>query len=272
MLRFELAELGRHAAVVDREPVDVAVQPEDEPLLRPAQAGGAFDQRPQHRVEVERRTAHRLEQLPHRRLLGGLLRDLALALLQLGDVAGRADHPVGAPARIAQGDTVLPRPAPASVAGAEAVVTLEALRLALEVRHRRRAESRPVIRMEALQECRGRSYLFGRNAECVPDPLGVVDRALGDVPVVDALVDRLHREVVALLALAQALCGAARAADVLAGEEQPALGEALAGNLQDPAVGQRVLAPGGATAFQRREPPSRQRVDVARAVLPSLGI
>ena len=33
-----------------------------------------------------------------------------------------------------------------------------------------------------------------------------------------------------------------------------------------------LLAVGGATALQRREPPSRQRVDRARAVLPALGI
>ena len=190
VLRFELAELRRHAAVVDCEAIHVAVEAEDEPLLRPAQAGGALDERAQHRVEAERRAADRLEQLAHRRLFGGLLGELSLALLELGDVAGGPDHAVGAPACVAQRDAVLAPPAPRTVARAVAVVALEPLGFALEVRHERGAESRQVVGVNAVQERRRRSQLLRREPHDGADPVGVVDRAAGDVPVVDALVDR----------------------------------------------------------------------------------
>src|SRR5262245_35557478 len=114
----------------------------------------------------------------------------------------------------------------------EAIVTLEALRLALEVRHGRSAEPRPVVGMNAVQECRRRSHLFGRNAERVPDPLGVVDRAVGDVPVVDALVDSAHCEIEALLALAQPLRRLAGSGHVFTSEEQPTVAEPLAGDAE----------------------------------------
>ena len=53
--------------------------------MRLAQPRGARDQRAEHGVEVERRAADRLEELPYRGLLGGLFGKLELVRLQLGE-------------------------------------------------------------------------------------------------------------------------------------------------------------------------------------------
>ena len=92
VLGDELAELRRHAAVVNREAIPTVLETEDEPLLGPAEARRALDQRAQHRVEVEHRAADRLEHLAHGSLFGGQ------ALVADGELH-RADESLIEPAR-----------------------------------------------------------------------------------------------------------------------------------------------------------------------------
>src|SRR5882757_7750985 len=83
-------------------------------------------------------------------------RELELALLDLRDVAGGADHPDRAPVGPAKGDPVLTRPAPQAFLGAIAHVADKARRLALEMLDQAALELRPVGRMNALAPIFGR--------------------------------------------------------------------------------------------------------------------
>ena len=123
----------------------------------------------------------------------------ALLVLDLGDVAGRADQPVGAAVGMALRDAGLARPAPRPVAAAIAGVDLEARGQALEMLRERVPIERHVVGMHARHPVGRRRELRLAQAQHDAQRRRIEDGVGVDVPVVDAVVERLERERVPLL-------------------------------------------------------------------------
>ena len=124
--------------------------------------------------------------------------------LECRDVAGGSDHPDDAPRPVAHGDPMLPRPAPGAVERPIAVVAFEAIGAALEVSDQCRVVRRQVLGVYASAPVLRRAVHLRRHSGCGMHALGVVDRSVEHVPVVDAFVDGAHHDVIALLALPKA--------------------------------------------------------------------
>ncbi len=123
-----------------------------------------------------------------------------LGALQLVDISGRADEADRSPGGVAHRDAMLARPVPCAVVGTVAIVALEAGGLAPEVRDQRRIVLRQVFRMDPIAPVFGGRIVVRGRAEGLVKPIGIEDLVVGDVPVVDAFIDRAHRDVVALAA------------------------------------------------------------------------
>ncbi len=147
---------------------------------------------------------------PGRSRLGLGALQLLPTLMDLSNVAGRADHAPRAPVRAAQDDAVLARPAHRAVRHAVAEFAVEARDVALEQREQLAAMIRPVVRMDAVGPLLQRSV--GRQAQHGEQRRREIERAGDEVPVVDVLADRLQRERVALLVAAAAVAERERGA------------------------------------------------------------
>ena len=124
---------------------------------------------------------------------------LALAMLDLGDVAGRAGQAVGAAVGLALRDAGLARPSPCAVVAAVAGVDLEARGQPLEVLPERMPIERHVVRMHPRHPVGRRGELGLAQAQHDAQRRRVEDRVGFDVPVVDAVVERLERERISLV-------------------------------------------------------------------------
>ncbi len=156
-------------------------------------------------VSVQQQDAvmHIFEHQPHvlaRRLdLGAHRRDLLLARLLLGDVAGRARHAVGDAVAVALRDAALPRPAPRIVEPEVAVFDEQQGRQALEVIDNRFAIMLLIVRMNPRAGFLRRQILIRLHTENRAQQRRVVDGVADDVPVVDAVIDQLQGERKTLL-------------------------------------------------------------------------
>src|SRR4030095_8793748 len=78
---FVLSPLFR-SSEVRRPPVNIAVNPQNEPCVGAAESGRVFDERPEHRLKVKRRPADHLEYFTRGRLLLQSLSNFTIAFLQ----------------------------------------------------------------------------------------------------------------------------------------------------------------------------------------------
>ena len=100
---------------------------------------------------------------------------------------------------MAHRDAVLAAPAPVSIHGAIAEIDLEARRVAAEMRDNRLAIGGQVVGMDRLGDIAGGVGRIVRlHAEHVAQRLREIDLAALEIGVVDRVIDRLHRERVAL--------------------------------------------------------------------------
>src|SRR5918996_921955 len=108
---------------------------------------------------------------------------------------------------------MMARPTPAVVAAPVAVFAFEPLGPALQMVEQRCPEASAVLRMDPLQPFPGRAKRAFL-AQHLKKPRGVEYLIGGDIPVEHRLVDRLHRQGVALLAVAQRRLGVLLRGDV----------------------------------------------------------
>src|SRR5215475_1490340 len=131
-----------------------------------------IDEPPVERDRVEVLVDHgdALVDVLERRLEDRLLRgELALAFLELGDVAGGSDHAHCASAAVAQRDAMRARPAPTAVRAAKAIVAFEPRRQTLEVGDMRGAKCGEIVRVNALEPVVPRLERLGRESEVAMD-------------------------------------------------------------------------------------------------------
>ena len=178
-------------AVLRRQAIVTVLAPEDQRGVGIAEPRRRRHQRVEHGLQLERRTAHHLQQIGRR---GHRLVDA----LGLGDVACGADHAMRPAVGAAHRDAGLPRPAP--VAGAVAIAQFhrEPRRVALEMFRQRVFEQRLVVGMDPVGPVLRRSHLFGRDAEDLEKTRREIDGVVDDVPVVEIFVDGFERKRIAL--------------------------------------------------------------------------
>ena len=100
---------------------------------------------------------------------------------------------------MAHRDAVLAAPAPGSIRRHVAEIDFEPRRVAPEMRDDRLAVGGAVVRMNLLGDtASGKCRVFRLHSEHVAQLLGEIDLTALEVGIVDRIVDRLHRERIAL--------------------------------------------------------------------------
>ncbi len=162
------------------------------------------------------------------------------------DVADRADHADGPALVVELRHAVLARPADLAVDGSIPDFAVEGVRLALEMAPHRCVEDRFVLVQDMLVPLVARHDPLLRHPQHLVQDRRGVTAVLQYVPVVDAFVDRLHRQGVAFLALAQSCLRAFPCAEVGDGADHthdpPVLVPHADGAVEDPAIVPRGVA------------------------------
>src|ERR1051325_4414135 len=190
-----------------------------------------FEHRIEYRGEVAGRGIDDLEDFGG---CGLLLQGLAqgpLAVLALGDGAPRTDEAHRPAGRVAHRDGIVLDPAVFAAAQTYAVFAVEARRVSLQRIAQAGAVMVEILGVDTVVPFLARPRAgAGRvfvPAEDLDQPRRHPQRVIGEVPVVDALGDRLGDEGIALLVLTQALLHAAGIGDVGVGQHHAAGGVML---------------------------------------------
>jgi len=162
-----------------------------------------FEHRIEHRREVAGRAVDNLQYLGGRGLLLQALAQRLFGRFLRGDVARGPHNSINPAGIVPEANAMLPCPMPCAVGVAIAILRFQPLGFALEVGEDRFPELWHVGGVDTVGPIRHRSQLFRSQHDQFANPRRIAHLAGHNIPLVEALVDRPHRQRVAFFAFAQ---------------------------------------------------------------------